>query len=324
MKTLRRMMMAMFAIATIGLTVACQKDDSEPVSGDTNGSIVGNWTVDKLSYNGSAIATDSLQMFIDVNENGTGAVRHQQATATFTWTKTGTTLTISPDGMSASYTYTITKLTDTEANLVGTVVPIMGLEGDVTIHMVKDATPGDDPGDEPGDDPGDDPGDEPGDDPGDEPGDDPANFPAATAWVYNYTTETFNIEYQGMTVPASIQLAIDLTFDATGNTGSMVMTGTPYITIPYVGAMPLTDYAMTETATFTYTYDAATATGVASGSMAGTASETVPFSYNAADNTIQITLPSNVWTTLANDIPEDVEFPISSLPTNLVFTRVSE
>ena len=126
-----------------------------------------------------------------------------------------------------------------------------------------------------------------------------------------------------MTVPASVQLTMNLAFDAEGQNGTLEMNGTPIITLPYVGAMPLTDYAVSENASFTYTYDAATATGIANGHLPGTASEQVPFSYNSSTNTIELTLPSDIWNSLAANIPEGVNFPISSLPTTIEFTRVN-
>ena len=126
-----------------------------------------------------------------------------------------------------------------------------------------------------------------------------------------------------MTVPASVQLTMNLAFNAEGQNGTLEMNGTPFVTLPYVGAMPLTDFAVTENASFTYTYDAATATGIANGHLPGTASEQVPFSYNQTANTIELTLPTDIWNSLAANIPEGVNFPISSLPTTIVFTRVN-
>ena len=183
-------------------------------------------------------------------------------------------------------------------------VPGTDIQGDVTVHMVRIDNPGDDPDPNPGDTTA-------------------TTFPAGTNWTYSYTTEPFNVEYQGMTVPASVQLTMNLAFDAEGQNGTLEMNGTPIVTLPYVGAMPLTDYAVSENASFTYTYDAATATGIANGHLPGTASEQVPFSYNQTANTIELTLPTDIWSSFANMIPEGVDFPISSLPTTIVFTRVN-
>lgn len=324
MKALRKMLMAFVAIAALGLTTACEKDNSEPASGNTDGNIVGTWKVDKMTLNGMSMNTDSLNITILVNSDGTGVVSRPDATLSFAWSQNGTTLTITPTAFGSSFDYTITLLTDTEANIIGTVVPGTDMQGDVSVHMVRIANPGDDPDPNPGDDPGDDPN--PGDDPGDDPnpGDTTATtFPAGTNWTYSYTSESFNIEYEGMTVPASVQLTMNLAFNAEGQNGTLEMNGTPIVTLPYVGAMPLTDFAVTENASFTYTYDAATATGVANGHLPGTASEQVPFSYNQTANTIELTLPTDIWSSFANMIPEGVDFPISSLPTNIVFTRVN-
>lgn len=302
MKKMRKMMMAFIAIATLGLTVACEKDNSEPASGNTDGNIVGTWKVDKMTLNGMSMNTDSLNIAILVNSDGTGVVSRPDATLSFGWSQNGTTLTITPTAFGSSFDYTITLLTDTECNLTGTVVPGTDMQGDVSVHMVRIANPGDDPN----------------------PGDTTATtFPAGTNWTYNYTTEPFNVEYQGMTVPASVQLTMNLAFDAEGQNGTLEMNGTPIVTLPYVGAMPLTDYAVSENASFTYTYNAATATGIANGHLPGTASEQVPFSYNSSTNTIELTLPSDIWNSLAANIPEGVNFPISSLPTTIVFTRVN-
>jgi len=316
------MMMAFVAIATLGLTTACEKDNSEPASGNTDGNIVGTWKVDKMTLNGMSMNTDSLNIAILVNSDGTGVVSRPDATLSFAWSQNGTTLTITPTAFGSSFDYTITLLTDTEANITGTVVPGTDMQGDVSVHMVRIANPGDDPDPNPGDDPGDDPN--PGDDPDPNPGDTTATtFPAGTNWTYSYTSESFNVEYQGMTVPASVQLTMNLAFNAESQNGTLKMNGTPIVTLPYVGAMPLTDLAVTESASFTYTYDAATATGVANGHLPSTASEQVPFSYNQTANTIELTLPTNIWSSFANMIPEGVDFPISSLPTNIVFTRVN-
>lgn len=312
MKALRKMMMAFVAIATLGLTVACEKDNSEPASGNTDGNIVGTWKVDRLTLNGMAMNTDSLNIAILVNEDGTGVVSRPDATLSFGWSQNGTTLTITPTAFGSSYDYTITLLTATEASITGTVVPGTDIQGDVTVHMVRIDNPGDDPDPNPSDDPDPNPGDTTA-----------TTFPAGTNWTYNYTTESFNVEYQGMTVPASVQLTMNLAFDAEGQNGTLEMNGTPIVTLPYVGAMPLTDYAVSENASFTYTYDAATATGIANGHLPGTASEQVPFSYNSSTNTIELTLPSDIWNSLAANIPEGVNFPISSLPTTIEFTRVN-
>ena len=323
MKALRKMMMAFVAIAALGLTTACEKDNSEPASGNTDGNIVGTWKVDKMTLNGMSMNTDSLNIAILVNSDGTGVVSRPDATLSFAWSQNGTTLTITPTAFGSSFDYTITLLTDTEANIIGTVVPGTDMQGDVSVHMVRIANPGDDPDPNPGDDPGDDPN--PGDDPGDDPnpGDTTATtFPAGTNWTYSYTTEPFNVEYQGMTVPASIQLTMNLAFSAEGQSGTLEMNGTPVISLSGM-TLPLTDFAVTENASFTYTYDAATATGVANGQLPGTASEQVPFSYNQTANTIELTLPTDIWSSFANMIPEGVDFPISSLPTNIVFTRVN-
>ena len=312
MKKMRKMLMAFVAIAALSLTVACEKDNSEPASGNTDGNIVGTWKVDKMTLNGMSMNTDSLNIAILVNSDGTGVVSRPDATLSFGWSQNGTTLTITPTAFGSSYDYTITLLTDTEANIIGTVVPGTDMQGDVAIHMVRIANPGDDPDPNPGDDPDPNPGDTTA-----------TTFPAGTNWTYSYTSESFNIEYENMTVPASIQLTMNLAFDAEGLNGTLEMNGTPIVTIPYVGAMPLTDFAVTENASFTYTYDAATATGVANGQLPGTASEQVPFSYNQTANTIELTLPTDIWSSFANMIPEGVDFPISSLPTNIVFTRVN-
>ena len=128
--------------------------------------------------------------------------------------------------------------------------------------------------------------------------------------------------YEGMTVPASVQLSMNLAFAAEGQNGTLEMNGTPVITL-YGMQVPLTDFAVSENASFTYTYDAATATGIANGHLPGTASEQVPFSYNQTANTIELTLPTDIWSSFANRIPDGVNFPISSLPTTIVFTRMN-
>ncbi len=311
MKALRKMMMAFVAIAALGLTTACEKDNSEPASGNTDGNIVGTWKVDKMTLNGMSMNTDSLNIAILVNSDGTGVVSRPDATLSFAWSQNGTTLTITPTAFGSSFDYTITLLTDTEANIIGTVVPGTDMQGDVSVHMVRIANPGDDPDPNPGDDPGDDPnpGDDPGDDPnpGDDPGDDPnpgetGEFPAGTAWTYSYSN---TVTQDNMTI--TVNLNMDLTFNATGNTGSMHMVVSAItMGIPMGGTE--------ENINFTYTYDATTHTGVATGSLPGTSTETLPFTYNPDDDTIVIEVPA--------DATQDQDLPIE-LPSSLVFTRVN-
>ena len=315
------MMVAFMSIATLGMAVGCEKDDSEPISGDTNGSIVGNWTVDKVSMNGSSGNTGELQMFIDINADGTGVGIYQQNNIPFSWTKNGNTLTITPNGSQSPLEYTITLLTDTECNITGTVVPFTPITGNISLHMVKDADPPPPPPPDPPPPhyphPHPDPNANPDPDP------QPDNFPAATNWNYDYTTSAFSIEYNNAEVNARININMALSFDATGNTGTLNVTANPEAQMPYVGWMSIPGYGVEETASFTYTYDATTGTGMANGHLSGTASEEVPFSYNSTDNTIVITLPSDIWTVLAANIPEGVDIPLSDLPTNIVFTRVN-
>ena len=128
MKTLKKIMMAMFAIATIGMTVACQKSDStDDGHGDINASIVGTWKVERALLNDNIIPGETVNMNIIMNDDGTGKLESNVAQlpiadSLFDWGLNGTTLTIRMNG-GQTLSYTVTKLTATECTIQGTVVP---------------------------------------------------------------------------------------------------------------------------------------------------------------------------------------------------------
>ena len=158
MKTLRKIMMALLAIAMVGMTTACQKsENTDDGHGDINASIVGNWTVKQLYWNNTTIPGDSLHMAIIMNENGTGELQSNGmslpiAQTHFTWALNGTTLNININngGATETLSYTVTKLTATECVIQGTVVPGMpNMTGEVRVDMTREAAPDPDPEPEP-------------------------------------------------------------------------------------------------------------------------------------------------------------------------------
>lgn len=316
MKVLRKLMMALFAIATLGMTVACEKDNnSNSGNGEINASIVGSWSVDKVHYNGSSLSGEVLPgMVITMNENGTGAVvteEHPQIPAGsygFTWTLNGTTLTINVDTI--HMVYTVTTLTNTDCVIEGNMVPVINLQGNVRLDLKRISTPTPDPDPEPDPDPDPDPEPDPDPDPDPNPDPDPepqtADFPGGTNWTYTYNN-TSNVE--GFTV--TVYLHSTLSYNTTGNGGVMTVEGNVQI-------LEHPDWNTTigpENINFTYTYDSISRTGVMTANLPGAGNESIAFEYNNTEDYMLVT----------NVIMDDEIIPINSedIPEQLIFTRVN-
>lgn len=311
-------MMAMFAIATLGMAVSCEKSDaSDDGNGDINASIVGSWSVDKLVYNGSSLSGDLLpSMTITMNENGTGTIvtgEHPQIPAgsyAFSWALNGSTLNINVDSMHIAYT--VTKLTSTDCSIQGTIVPVMNLQGDVRIDLKRVSTPDPNPNPDPDPDPNPDPDPDPNPNPGDT-----ATFPAATQWTSTYST-VVPVEQDNMTFNVTIIINGTLHFDANGTTGTMTVEGSGSTVVPVMGTV---SYPFgPETIPFSYTYNASAATGTMTATADGE-TETIAFTYNAEEGTIVVSL--NIESMVdTDDLPLD-EIPAGVIPEQLVFTRVN-
>ena len=307
MKTLRKIMMAMFAIATIGMTVACQKSDStDDGHGDINASIVGTWRVDRALLNDNIIPEGQLNLSIVMNENGTGQLVSNGLSlpieeSHFTWSLNGTNLKVKMNGTTEELTYTVTTLTATKCVIQGTVVPgYPTLTGDVRLDLSRDAV---DPEPQP----------EPEPEPEPEPQPQtPDEFPGGTQWTYS-TSGVITVQGQ----PVTITLNATLAYATTGHAGTLnVVAGAT------MGAMPL-PYNYDETIDFTYTFDATSNTGTMTGAVPGAVPTTFPYTYNPTDDVMIIALADVIdEETLAAYvamIPEGVEFEI---PEQLILTRV--
>lgn len=255
MKKFSKFMMTMFAIASIGAFASCEKvelvDDG---NGPITGSIEGQWTIKKAYYNNSVMAADAISLSISFNADGTGEIRNfgfelPYEESHFHWTLSDGddhTLTITLYNEEV-LTYTVIKLTDTEFNITGTVVPTTTLEGDVTIFFTR-------PGG--------------GSDP--EPGD-PDAFPGNTNWGNNYST---TVDYDETTL--DVNVASTLKFNRTGSKGSLNVVGT-------VAQMPV---PFTYSLNFTYVFNADNNTGTMTFSVDGAEDANIDFTYDSTANTI--------------------------------------
>ena len=147
MKTLKKIMMAMFVMACMGLTVSCNKDDDNGGGSNNNYStlILGTWQVDRMSYNGMSISGEQLiavmgNAQLTFNANGTGLLNHNGETLNndFRWSISGNTLTVTPHN-DTTINVTIVQMTSTECTWTASDIEMMGQEmvGQVEIHMVK-------------------------------------------------------------------------------------------------------------------------------------------------------------------------------------------
>ena len=254
------------AAALMMCFAACTPDNPEPTTPGNNesNSLVGNWKVDNMTYNGTDVTPQD--MVLVMNANGTGDVLHngQSENDNFTWSVNGNVLTVHPNG-GGEYSFTIVSISATEASLTGNVIPGTDMQGDVTMHLTKVNGGGDNPGP---------------DDPN------PDNFLAGTIWSYS-TTETEIDTAEGLTYVANIDIRLHF-----HNNGQGVISEYYSLT---VNGQPA--YEDSEDGPFTYTYNEATFTGtitmtqVVDERSGETETETLTFTYNASNNTLVIVNP---------------------------------
>lgn len=145
MKTLKKIMMAFFAFALLGLTTACEKENNENngATGDNNPMLVGTWEITSASMMGqdiSSLMPRDAQIVINANGNGFFTMNgHNYA---FTWSTNGNTLTVNTgDSASHSITCNITSLTSTQCTFTSSNMMLPGmsqpLPGEVTITITK-------------------------------------------------------------------------------------------------------------------------------------------------------------------------------------------
>lgn len=253
------------AAALMMCFAACTPDSNEPNTPGGNGdgnSLVGNWKVDNMTYNGQEMTPPD--MVLVMNANGTGDVLHngQSENDNFTWSVNGNVLTVHPNG-GGEYSFTIVSISATEASLTGNVVPGTDMQGDVTMHLTKVNGGG-----------------------GDNPPDPPTgDFPAGTIWNYELNTSEYDPD-EGVTYDITIQLRLHFN---TGNQGVITM-------FEDVSVYGESVYSDSEDQPFTYTYNSATSSGTITTTdtdpdTGETETETVQFIYNAAANTITVINP---------------------------------
>lgn len=141
MKTIKSIMMAMFAMACMGLTVSCDKTKDE------SDLLVGQWRVDNMTYDGQEMTPDDMVLVMNANGTGDVLTNGHSDNDSFTWSVNDNVLTIYPNGGS-EYTFTIVSISSTEASLTGNVIPGTDRQGDVTMHLTK--VSGGDPTPDPG------------------------------------------------------------------------------------------------------------------------------------------------------------------------------
>ena len=254
------------AAALMMCFAACTPDNPEPTTPGNNesNSLVGNWKVDNMTYNGTDVTPQD--MVLVMNANGTGDVLEngQSHNNNFTWSVNGNVLTVHPNGGN-EYSFTIVSINATEASLTGNVIPGTDMQGDVTMHLTKVNGGGDNPGP---------------DDP------DPDNFLSGTIWSYS-TTETEIDTAEGLTYVANIDIRLHF-----HNNGQGVISEYYSLT---VNGQPA--YEDSEDGPFSYTYNEATFTGtitmtqVVDERSGETETETLTFTYNASNNTLVIVNP---------------------------------
>ena len=144
MKTMKKILTAVFAFALLGMTVACEKDNKDDNgNGNTDSRLVGTWQISSLLVDGQ----DRTQMIpegtqIIMNANGSGTFVLFSQNNSFTWSTSGNTLTVNTGGNnSQTITCHITRLTATSCTLTSNNMEFPGvgpIEGEVTITLTKE------------------------------------------------------------------------------------------------------------------------------------------------------------------------------------------
>lgn len=144
MKTLKKIMMALFAIACIGMTVACNKDNDNNNgggSGNTDSRLVGTWEISSIMLNGQDMSQMVRGSQIIMNANGSGSFLIMGQNNSFTWSTNGNILTVIPSGNSSeTITCNIASITATTCTLTSSNMSFPGvgpIEGEVTITLTK-------------------------------------------------------------------------------------------------------------------------------------------------------------------------------------------
>lgn len=147
MKTLRKIMMALFAIACIGMTVSCNKEDNND-NGGGNSALVGTWKISSILVNGDDWTQNMPgEIQVTLNASGSGTIAIFGRNENFTWTATSSTLTVTTPGNDV-VNCNIASLTSTSCTLTShnMTFPVVGdIEGEVTITLTK-VGGGDNPG----------------------------------------------------------------------------------------------------------------------------------------------------------------------------------
>lgn len=127
-------MMAMFVMACIGMTVACDNDDDS----ENEDLIVGTWTINTLEVNGTNQTQNIPSVEITIKSDGTGTIDMGNEYS-FTWKISGDKLNITNPGGQV-INCTIVELTSKKCTLKSKNMsfPIVGdIEGETTIRMTK-------------------------------------------------------------------------------------------------------------------------------------------------------------------------------------------
>ena len=150
MKTISKFLLAFVAIALLGVTASCNKDDNNSDNGGNSGSgyatqIVGVWNVDEvLNDDGQNLYSEGMNMTISISSNGTGlmtAVTSQGLIqGPFSWSVNGNNFRVMVEGVSSPYDYTIVSVSATELVFTSKVLDLPGyahMQGNFRWHLNK-------------------------------------------------------------------------------------------------------------------------------------------------------------------------------------------
>lgn len=135
MKMINKIMMAFVAVALLGLSTSCNKDDSNSGSGSTGGNangyssmIIGTWAVNEvLNDGGQNIYPSALNMKIAFYSGGSGLMTYSSyGTGPFSWVISGNTCKVYIQGFDSPYDYTIVSMDATNMVLTSNVLDIPG------------------------------------------------------------------------------------------------------------------------------------------------------------------------------------------------------
>ena len=134
MKAISKFLVAFVAIALLGVTASCSKDDNNSGNGSSTGGnnystlIVGTWSVESVvdENSGQELYSDALDMRVAFRTDGSGVMTYNSGYGPFSWVISGNTCKVYIEGFNSPYDYTIVSMNATQMVFTSKVLDMPG------------------------------------------------------------------------------------------------------------------------------------------------------------------------------------------------------